>query len=398
MSELPTVSLLTSSTDRSLDEIPALFTELGPDAPDSVELYVFRDCDLQDLKIKGRDDPRASTARLVGGLSLSRLDEIAADVTNRLDGKRIQALATYFPEITSADLDRKDDAVKALVNAVYLADKLRVSVVEMVAGRHDEECTRICNSEDCQVVLSFRDYALEESESSDVNLPVKMNWLIEGLSEVCKRVGDLPLQHNVQLYLEMEPGRLFVLSRPHLIRRALQASPDCYLPYKDSNGKETGLTYPFVSFNCDIGHCLLMMRNGENFPGGMWSEVFCGSAPDIGTPPLRLRNFHISDHPFNRMHLDRPPTTEPEYLTWNNIRADTCQPMGFIPWLNCALCVTEHGRPANVSLELEAEIYPEAIRTGIRAVRTALQEIAAKKDENPNCACIACEGCPAYRP
>jgi len=407
--QLPcTVSLLTSSTDKYLSDIPKLYKGWTEDErPDALELYVFRECDLDDLPVFWDvKEPRSSVAEMVAALKPSDISELAEHIKERIPTMPIAALATYFPEITSVDLRRKNHAVKALANSVLLADQLGVSVVEMVAGRHDEECTHHYKYRhdkgslvvrDCDIVFSCEDHTRPESDSDNVS-SMKLRWLMDGLREVHHRVKRMKLRTNVQLFLEMEPGRLFVLSRPRHIRRVLVETVRCTLPTKDKWGRKTGKRYPLLSFNCDIGHCLLTTYAGENYPGNMWAELFKDKRGRIGTPATRLKNFHISDHPYNRMHIDRPPTSNPDYATFHSIRPNFSDPIHFAPWLNCVLCVAERGRQTNVSLELEAEIRTEPLWEGITSVKQALREIANERAANPRWADRSCGGSSPLRP
>ena len=406
-----TLSLLTSSTITDLSDLTSLF--VGSGLADCIEFYLARLTDQGILKISTLDErPHKSPAYLLskrgyrgGGLDpvwikglANRIDDLVfADelgtgkVTKRelharrkrfIRHEKMTAIATYFPEITSADRELRDDAIKALEVAVRLADILRVPGVECVAGRHDEGCAE--DSRDCHVVMSYHDYA-DPQPSEDV--PLKVKWLVEGIRDVYAKLtadGELP---GARLMLEMEPGMLFVLSRPEAVRHVLQKTADL----TTSGGLK------FVGMNCDIGHMLIMADHPPIDPGVVWQEILGG----VGQPSEYVGNFHASWHPYCRVHLDHPPTADRRYripeTAGEGFRCKWGVPEDLIPWLNCVLCMSEHWgdeHPANISLELEAASRDELAIIGLKSLRSALDRLDQKRKANPLWVMRTCASCP----
>ena len=398
-----TLSLLTSSTRRPLGEIRDRFVESG--LADSVELYLGRLTDRIGLSLCGPDDLEKSPAYIISKLGYpdgktfveKGIQDHATSILRSLgSGHGIKCLTTYFPEITSADSGLREHAINALEVAVRLADKLEVPYVEFVGGRSDEECdhdyTRAeierheLQKADCEIVMSYQNYVTSDVEHE---IPVKAEWLISGLQKVHDRLTSRPTDTTVRLLLEMEPGPLFVLSRRHTVNHILEKTAKCKAHNSD---------LPFVGLNCDIGHFMIMTYNQTN-PEDVWNQLFRG----IGKPSDLIGNFHVSCHPYCRVHLDNPPTDDPDYRIPQTVEegfeGQWGVPKDLLPWLNCVLCVSEHrpsGLPANLSLELEAASRDELAVVGLQSIRKAMDKLIEERD--PSVIPPTCECCPQCTP
>ena len=312
------------------------------------------------------------------------------------------AIATYFPEITSADTCLATAAMNALSNTIRLADSWDVSTVEIVCGRLAEECRR--PGANCQAVIFDAVNPVEWRQR-------KIEWLVEALENLYRSVLDWDSERktDITLSLEIEPGLLFVLQEAEDAAAILRKTNHMKLAHK--TGPRKGESYHFVALNADLGHFLLMGQGVQ--PAWLWQAIF--GEEGMGSPLDRAANFHISDHPFNLVHCDCPPAMggfneiNPQALV-NFANGEIADVEGFTPWLNCFLCIAEHRQsvgdaPLNISLELEAENNRSRVREGLRVVQDALREISRIRKEYDGrldglCQCSVHgeqRWCPAYR-
>ncbi len=390
-------SIITSSTPVSLQAMPTEFPGL-----DTVELYIGRERDMGILGILPSHEK--SLAQVVCNWNPDTIEfwHTSVYVTKALQHIRPTAIATYFPEITSADSHLAKSAIQALSNTMRLADAWGIGPVEIVCGRLAEECRR--PGIDCQAVIF-------DAEDPARWRQRKIDWLVEGLHELYEDVcsWDSERKTDITLSLEIEPGLLFVLQEAQDAAAVLKATNEWKLIRK--TGPHAGESYHFVSLNADLGHFQLMGQGVQ--PAWLWHAIFRDDV--MGSPLDRTANFHISDHPLNLVHCDCPPSRggfneiRPQALA-SFAKGETADVEGFTPWLNCFLCIAEYrrsvGAPAlNISLELEAEHDRDRVREGLKVVQGALEDItqircdyAGQLDGLCRCSINGDEHwCPAYR-
>jgi hypothetical protein len=366
----PTISITTSSINAPLPLVPELLPNLR-----TVDLYMFRERDLQ-AKCPVRD-AETMTEIVSSERFSSRLQQYANKITSAL-GTEVKpvAISTYFPEITSVDEEMSESAFKAMLNTLRFADLLGVRTCSFVAGRLAERC----RYRGCDIVL----FDGKDPESWRTQ---KIDWLIEAIGKLhahCK--GWKSRATDVRLALELEPGLQFVVSRPEHVARVLRETSDLELeqvnPHPGPDGGNR--TYRFCTFNCDMGHVKLF--DSSILPGAFWKLLLDGvpSSGDRFSPLGCIAGFHLSEHPYNKLHADLPPGR------WNIISpevflADTTQDPGFVPWLSCFLCIHKHWAelwnvPMNISLELQGQTDIDKLRDSHGKLVAVLEELVSLQD------------------
>lgn len=381
----PHISIITSSTTLPLDKLSVTYPLT------TVDLYIPREKDMQ--LIFGDLPCVAKTAsEVMHDLDFDALPAVAARINDGLGDLVPVAISTYFPEVVSVDSDLYDHAVGGLRNVLRLADLLGVRTCEFVAGRLAEECA----DSECDVVIF-------DGKSVDSWRLHKIGWLIDAVTQLHADVLSWPdRQTDVRLALEMEPGSLFVANGPEHISRVLAETVKYKLPSVENGGLPgEDPYYTFCNFNCDIGH--LRLLDPQMLPGEFWSRLFTGADPSTGILPwTRVAGFHISDHPYNRIHVDSPPGLH----EWNLLSPDRlidgdCTDPGFTPWLNCALCLQRKRAEAkyaqiNISLELEAEVRDDRVKEAYVRLTSAIDTLVALQGSPAwqEHAVQFCSGCP----
>lgn len=350
------ISLLTSSTDLSLDKIEDEFREeVG-----TAEVYAFRDGDLRDLGYH----PTGHSVDLIAGWNEEDISRVAEEVRSAFPGgastqggSRLEpiGIATYLPQIASAFQERRAVTISALKNVLLLAADLGVRVVEIVCGRVAEHCCRSANGQLCDAVL----YQHRHQGS-----PNKFTHLLDGLAQLTEfvrdRVKSRPGMYPLAVALEVEPGPLYIVNDLSRAKQILdQTADDSYvIPHMQG-------AYHMVGVNLDLGHMLICHRGKQRV------------LKDLGVPGSRIYNFHISDNA--ELHFaDLVPGTihsiDPE------------APRSFADWLKCFLCACK--RPSNnvfrrnISIELEACPSRQWAHQAIRNTKFMLNKLIPTHEED----------------
>jgi sugar phosphate isomerase/epimerase len=269
-------SVITSSSGRELWD---LFAEVRALAKPDVlfDLFILRDVDVWNIERTGNAPlfPRAQSGSPV---EIGSLTSILSDDRNyeriaewllsqcRQAAIHVAALATYFPDVTSLYQERREIAVRALVNTVRLALELArhghadTAVVELVCGTIADPC-------ECSDCVPFgRVYVSDPHDKLEL-LAQSLLAVISEVNRVCQ-----PGPGKFALAVELEPGETYVLNSPPRLDaffRTVAQDPDL-----DQH----------VGLNLDIAH----MRIVPAMPGELLPHL------------PRIVHAHIADHP--RMH------------------------------------------------------------------------------------------------
>ncbi len=180
----------------------------------------------------------------------------------------VPSLATYFPDITSANETRREVAIRALANTVHIAIDLTKTdppamsfpIVEMVCG------------------------TLIESSSANGKVSVygaerKLNLLCESLREVVRLVHSEAVQDaKFAFALELEPGETYVLNDDTRIARLFGRLEGTNAPFAD--------LARYVGLNIDIAHMRIARIRAKQL------------RPFLD----RIVHAHVSDHPGIHTH------------------------------------------------------------------------------------------------
>ncbi|MHB9037676.1 MAG: hypothetical protein ACYC64_13520 [Armatimonadota bacterium] len=374
-----TVSLLTNSTTLSIPEIAHEFGELTRD----VELFVARDADMRDMELNYSD--ALSLSQIVAGwypgsTEATRMAELIDEA--RLFDLKPRGLATFFPEICSADLNLYRAAKKAILNTLHIANSKRISVVQIVAGK----LTELCRREDGNCGAVMFDASNPERWRNK-----KIDWLVEAFKELHSEVkgwGDARLE-DLAIAISIQPGLLYTLSGAGHVREVLDRTKT--LKLRRLHGRHKGKPYHFVNFSADFGHLRLIGQGIE--PPCFWHELFGShraSRQSCTAPRERVANVRISGHPLNLVHCDIvPPFHEMDSRQLRAYARGEAKDVGGITrWLNCFACLAESGDciPApglNASLQLEAEDRVDRVRDGLTRSLDAIRETFDLRREYP---------------
>ena len=159
----------------------------------------------------------------------------------------IPAIATFFPDISSKDENKRKHAAQALVGSVKLASNIGAGVVEFVLGRRVERCDQ--SNKDNGVKCDF----VHTSESN-----VLIDAAIETIHE---HVFEELKETNTRLAVEIEPGFSYVLNNKN--------SVDYFLKCVREKGMED-----YVGLNLDIGHLMILanspIKHERILPENVW--------------------------------------------------------------------------------------------------------------------------------
>ena len=170
---------------------------------------------------------------------------------------RIPALATYYPDVSSLDPERRALAVKALENTVRIALELArhglmtAPIVEMVCGQILDTCScKQCKSQNLVLISSRAE---------------KRHRLFES----CRRVIEALPGRKFALGLELEPGEHYVLNNKKSIDnmfKSIESDP---------------VLADYIGMNIDIAH----MRIAKVKPRHLEPYLH------------RIVHAHVADHP-----------------------------------------------------------------------------------------------------
>lgn len=300
------ISVLSSSSGRSYVD---LMTEVITVSKERhFDLLIMRNGDLEDLG-------------LISGTA-SRMSEIVADdssfakIRNSLFASlkeckaavgdfRISALATYFPDISSMNNQRRGIAVRALANTVVLASELSdwmdPAIVEFVCG------TVVEPSVEKQVDV----YGAER----------KLDTLCQSLHEVIDLANSkLGGASAFALGAELEPGDTYLLNSLSRLKSFMARVEDT----------SKGLTR-YVGLNLDIAHMRIAGIEAKSLEGLQ----------------SRIVHAHIADHPGIHTH-------DQMVGSWTNV---TVASGGYIPYIKLLLDrASDKGElPFSKSIAIELE-------------------------------------------
>ena len=150
--------------------------------------------------------------KFVSSLTTSELQQIARELRKylaewyegRLVGRRprLASFATFFPDISSEDEERRHRAVRAIRNAVYLAGALGAHCVEIVGGS-GVPTPDYDGLESPENYRNIRWRALVKSINEIYTIDAAID---DSLARLKKDKGNLPY-----LAIELEPGTPFLL-------------------------------------------------------------------------------------------------------------------------------------------------------------------------------------------
>jgi sugar phosphate isomerase/epimerase len=255
------------------------------------ELYIMMDSD-----VKNRISTGAEKATLVvqylSGLCDSEVVAFADEMYRRFSSQGVEviAIATYLPEIVSDNQSTYESAIKAVANVCKFAVsigasyKSRIPVVELVCG---------------SITDSIRELDGDRLEVPIVNPEVRRQNLLNRLAIAFDSL-NVPVHQLPEIALELEPGKLFLLSGPSQLDSIAKAIAG----HKNKNVATK------VGFNLDFAHWWIA--------GIDINEEFIQQYPLIVE---RIKHCHISGHAkmghFGDFGLHRlPPETIATFKRW----------------------------------------------------------------------------------
>jgi hypothetical protein len=218
------VSVTTSSSERRL---ATLATELlAISKCELMDLYVLRHIDL---KLLGTKEPaieflgKSDSLRCVSDWLHREFQSVDHNLGRNPERtmKRIAALATFFPEITSENEEKGNAAIQAICQSVKLADKLKTcgltdsTVVEIVCGPSSEHksAKELTDNERHLLNEHYQERRIRAKGSSEVSRKeniivlsdgaLKRELLMKRLLKIYDQLKDI---NDWVLALELEPG------------------------------------------------------------------------------------------------------------------------------------------------------------------------------------------------
>lgn len=270
-----TPSVITSSSPLPLGTFFEEVLDVHPEAAFDLMILRHEDAVQFDLEEKPR----------ITDLVAERLDIIQEKLSKALESRpakkadqplRIPALATYFPDVSSMNNERREAACKAIVNCVKLFHDLQNRKDEL-----DLDISPACVEIVCGSLLE----PVEEPNADkpswvlQYTLPAKIEQLVTSLKKIEE---DLENCHKpYALSLEVEPGPSYVLSDGDSLLSVYDAIRKAELKH--------------VGLNLDIAH----------FKIAGISPSFLKGQHEGGIQGPNLTHWivhsHIADHPL-RMH------------------------------------------------------------------------------------------------
>jgi sugar phosphate isomerase/epimerase len=308
----------------------ARLSELGADW---VDLYCFLEGDLSDDVL----EPAAKEAANTMAARISRLNVDAfwdiwcadpppgSERRNFIREKRITALASNLPNISSPDDGRRLETVRALEKLLLLAQRLGAPVIELVAGpdfvTHHRPAGR---------------FPLEVTTGGEA-WRSRRRALLRSLGSL--NAYTARLRPPVALAIELEPGLSYLLSD-------WQAVEDLFGSLDESIPEEQR----YVSLNLDIGHARLLCKDRPGFFRRLNTQEW----------RRRIAHAHISHHD-ERAHMADLSLTlgkREEYQPWIDLVVDA--------WYQGA---REEPVSHAIALELEANPFDQDVQASLSLLK-----------------------------
>jgi class 3 adenylate cyclase len=296
---------------------------------DYVDLYCFLPGDLDDSVLDRaqpgvRETPVSRIARLnvrAFRQQWCRRERLGAYPSHYVGDRRITALATNLPNISSPDRRQRQETVAALERLLQLASHLSVPVVEIVAGpdfvRWQQE---------------RKEFPLEVT-TGPTSLELRGSALLESLVYVNGVASRL--RPPVAIALELEPGLSYLLNDWTSVETLF---------------KQLGSHKRYIFLNLDIGHARLLCKDKPGFYRRLSARDWKG----------RIVHAHISHHDERAHMADLPlkPEYQPHYQPWIDLLVDAWYHEPRNPYAS-----------HTIALELEATSSDEDIRQSVRCLK-----------------------------
>jgi sugar phosphate isomerase/epimerase len=315
--------VLSSSSNRPLRELIADLNQLS--GVTRFEAFLLRDIDIREWFT---DRGEVTPSELMSDRSNVEIivDRLVAAI-EPFDDVRYACLATFFPDISSANDKEREIAIKCLVNSILVASdlvrngKMDFPRVEAVVGSTID----VCPCMDCRKAKRCF-HSLPED---------KQSILIDSLQRVVRRVKTEGVP-EFAICLEVEPGESYILNGAEAIDRLFAEIEE------DDELKDS------IFLNLDVMH--------------MMNCTVPVEANDLERWVHRIGHSHVCDQP--SMHtIDQPMGT---HTPISQIESE------YLPYFRLLRSASE-GRSKRfskcISIELESNDRSEFINRSVGAVR-----------------------------